>query len=336
MTEQSNDPFTPDKPLVTVVLPTNGRVDYLREAIDSIRKQSFTDYRVLVGDNGASDECAKLVGQTGDQRFSYIRHPVNLGAQGNWLELVRLSQTELIATLHDDDVWQPDFLQRLLPPMFADSTLSMCFGDFNLIDCNGATLSDAAHELSHQTHRDVMPAGPMHPNLEDGLRLVAVWNAPNPAICAVIRRQAILDTEFPPQTAPLYDLWLDYQLVKRGARFHFVPGKHSNYRIHAASATSAGFAAPEDYIFDTILADNADAGPVLDEIRAYWAHIRWGRATRKMTAYENRIDSQRELLAAAPLQPNPVKRMVAVLAGHSSTAWNLFRLMRSLKPKRKL
>ena len=334
MNQQSNDTFKSGKPLVTVVLPTNGRIDYLREAIDSVRKQSFTDYLVLVGDNGASDTCAKLVDQTDDPRFSYVRHPVNLGAQGNWLELVRLSRTELIATLHDDDVWHPDFLDSLLPPMLADSTLSMCFGDFNLIDRKGATLSVAARELSHRTHRDVMPAGPMHPSLEDGLRLVAVWNAPNPAICAVIRRQAILDTEFPQQTAPLYDLWLDYQLVKRGARFHFVPGKHSDYRIHAASATSAGFAAPEDYIFNTILSENANAGPVLDEIRAYWAQIRWGRAIRKMNSHENRIDSQRELLAAAPLQPNPIKRLIAVLAGHSSTAWNLFRLMRSLKPKR--
>lgn len=319
---------------VTVILPTSGRTSYLREAIDSIQKQSFTHFVVLVGDNGQSDTCAAIVRATGDSRFKYIRHPVNLGAQGNWLELIRLAQTPLIATLHDDDAWHPDFLRQLVSPMLANSKIAMSFGDYIMINQDGVELTDQTIELSHQTHRDVMPGGPMQLSLEDGLRLIAVWNAPSPAICAVVRRQEILDTEFPPAASPLYDLWLDYQLVKRRALLHFVPGKHTNYRIHPASATSKGYATPEDFIFSTIISENSSAGPVLDEIRHYWAQIRWGRAVKKMNSDETRNLSQEEFRAAAPCQQNPVKRLLATLAGHSNAAWTLMRLARSLKPKR--
>jgi glycosyltransferase involved in cell wall biosynthesis len=316
-----------------VILPTNGRADYLRQAIRSAQNQSFAAFVVLIGDNANSAECATIVRAAADSRLRYIAHPHNLGAQGNWLELIRLAQTPLIATLHDDDAWHSDFLARLVPPMLANEQLAMSFGDFNLIDRSGQTLTQAASALSHQTHRDCLPEGLTPTGLEAGLRLTAVWNAPNPAICAVIRRQVVLDTTFPEAAAPLYDLWLDYQLVKRGASMHYVRAKLTDYRIHPQSASTAGFAAPEDFIFNTIVSENAAAGPVVEEIKQYWASIRWGRAVRKMPQDAYRTESQLEFRAAAPDLSSRGKRMAAWLAARSNIAWGLLRMARKLKPR---
>jgi glycosyltransferase involved in cell wall biosynthesis len=334
MLQPAVDGSAHDAPLVTVILPTNGRAEYLREAIQSLLKQSFTQFVVLIGDNANSAECAAIASEWSDSRINYIAHPENLGAQGNWLELIRRAQTPLVATLHDDDAWHSNFLARLVPPLLADETLAMSFGDYALVDQRGQPMNEATRTLSGNTHRDRLPEGPMQLPLEAGLRLTAVWNAPNPAICAVIRRLAVLETEFPPAAAPLYDLWLVYQLIKRHAALYFVRDKLTDYRIHPHSASSAGFAVPEDFIFNTILSENADAGPVTDEIRQYWARIRWGRAVKKMTSSATRCDSQHEFRAAAALLQNRLKRSVATLAGHSDTAWAVLRFARGLKARR--
>lgn len=317
--------------VVTVVIPTFGRAQYLRLAIDSALKQSFTNFNLLIGDNSATDDAEAVVQSFKDPRIRYIRHSRNLGAQGNWLALIEQTSTPLIATLHDDDAWHPDFLAKLVPPLLADADLAMSFGDFELIDEQDRPLAARSAELSRQTHRDSIPAGRMQPNREQGLRLVAVWQAPNPAICAVIRREQIMRTSFPEPCAPLYDLWLNYQLIKRRAAFYFVADKLTRYRIHSSSSSAAGFAVPEDHIYQTILSENPDAGAVNDEIRQYWATIRWGRAVRHMADHSRRDSSKEEFRAAAPYLRKPQKRLIANLAGHSNLAWSALRWVRQLK-----
>ena len=91
-----------------------------------------------------------------------------------------------------------------------------------------------------------------------------------PALCAVIRRQAVLDTFFPDQISPVYDLWLSYQIVRRGEAFYFHPERLTDYRWHSGSSTSVGsWTGAEDEIFRRIIAENASS-PVVAEVRRYW------------------------------------------------------------------
>ncbi|MEZ5649523.1 MAG: glycosyltransferase [Burkholderiaceae bacterium] len=326
-------------PAVTVVLPTYDRAHYLRQAIRSALAQKFDDLIVSIGDNGPSSDAEKIVKEFDDPRIEYIKHPTNLGAQGNWLTLIERARTPLVATLHDDDVWHTDFLQRLVPPMLADSDLAMSFGDFDLIDGSGRRLSTATAELSAKTRRDRLQEGRIDADRDLALRLVAVWNAPNPAICAVLRRDAVLATEFPSEAVPLYDLWLSYQFLRSGAPVYYLRSRLTDYRLHSTSATSKGFSQAEDYIFERILDENAGAGPVLDEIRRYWAMIRWGRAMALMKHDASEDDattdraqlierSRHEFRQAAPHQ-TIVRAAFARIAGSGNLGWSLLqRLIR--------
>jgi hypothetical protein len=149
----------------------------------------------------------------------------------------------------------------------------------------------------------------------------------------VIRRQAVLDTFFPDQTAPVYDLWLSYQIVRRGEAFYFHPERLTDYRWHSGSSTAVGsWSAGEDEIFERILAENASS-PVAEEVRRYWGSIQWGRAVKLMALPASKRSSRREFRAAAPSLPAG-KRAVATLAGYSGLGWSALRKVREAKKPR--
>ncbi|MGF1599402.1 MAG: glycosyltransferase family 2 protein [Acidimicrobiales bacterium] len=315
---------------LTVVMPTYERAELIGEALGSALAQTYGDIVVLIGDNSESDATEEVVAAVDDPRVHYHRNRPGLGSLGNWLDLLDRVETPLVATLHDDDRWHPDFLATTVPPMLADETIAMAFTDFWQIDQHGNRLVEYTEAETARTHRDVLPAGRLDYDLAEGLRLVAVWNAPQPAYAAVLRRDALAACDYS-DGVELYDIWTSYQLIKRGAGLYYVPERLTEYRVHPGAATSQGFAEMEDRVFRHILDDSADAGPVLDEIARYWAGLRWARATRLMgSGAEGRVASQRELLAAAPRLGGP-KRLVATAAGRSSLVWDGMRMAHSAR-----
>ena len=308
---------------VSVVVPTYQREQMLAEALDSALAQTYEDFVILVGDNSENDGTEELVAAYRDPRIHYHRNRPGLGAMGNWLDLVRRAETPLIATLHDDDLWEPDYLAATVPPMLEDPDTAMTFVDFWVIDELGRIQEAYTEQESERTHRRTMPGGKLDYDLAQGIRLVAVWNAPQPCYAAVIRRDAIMAIDFPEQMEPLYDIWTSYHLVKRGAGLRYEPRRLTRYRVHSNAGTNdARFTEAEDWIFRQIIEQNPDAGPVIDEVRRYWSSIRWYRGTRLMNeGAAARERSQKELLAAAGGLGGP-KRLAATVAGRSGLAWN--------------
>lgn len=324
---------------VTVMVPTYEREGLLREALDSALAQTFDDFVILVGDNSESDAVERLVATYDDPRISYHRNRPSLSPQGNWLDLAARAQTPLVASLHDDDVWDPGFLAATVPPMLANPDLGMTFTDFWMIDGDSRRLDELTESESARTQRAHLPAGPLHYDLAHGLRLVAVWNAPQPAYAAVLRRDDVLAAEFPSDTEPLYDIWLSYDLIKRGRGLHYVPQRLTSYRVHPGSGTSAGFGRAEDAVFRRILAEQGAPNPtdqalaeVRDEVAAQWGWLQWARGTRLMTQAgadpEARAQSRHELGAAARGLRGP-RRAVAWAASHLPPVWHALRLGRT-------
>ena len=318
--------------LVTIVMPTFERTCYLREAIESALAQTYGDFVLSIGDNSRNDETEQLVQEFDDSRIRYRRHPENLGQQGNWLWLIENAKTPLVASLHDDDVWCPRFLERTVPVIAGDESVSMVFADYELIDQHGTLLANETEALTAQSHRDCLPAGRLDLTMAEALRLVAVWNAPQPAYCAVIRRAAVMATEFPDAISPVYDIWLSYQIARREERFAFVPGRLTRYRWHPGSSTTTGWSAPEDEIFARIITENFNLGDVIGEIEEYWASIRWGRAVRMMTSSNTRLASRVEFQAASGHLP-PAKRLISSIAAQSDATWSALRLGRVASEK---
>ncbi len=315
-------------PTVTVIVPTWDRLDLIGLSIESALRQTYEDFVLIVGDNGGNPGTEDVVRAYDDPRIRYVRHPENLGGQGNWLELIRLAETPLVASLHDDDIWEPTFLEKCVPPMLDDPTLGMCFCDHWCINANGERLVEHTDWLSAHSGRDVLPAGRFEGSRDDALRMVVVRNAPQPAYASVLRRASVLDTTFPPEITPIYDLWLSYRMWSRGEGFFYVPERLTQYRVWSGSVTARGYADGLDGVFAHIVAENIGGGPVLDEIQQEWATRRFDRARDALGDRADRDASRRDFRLASPSLSGP-RWLVAEVAGRSTLGWEATRAARA-------
>ena len=73
----------PIQPLVSVVIPTYNRPDYLKQAIASAVKQSYQNIEIIVCDNRSTENTQEIVESFQDSRIRFWRQPTNLGMFAN-------------------------------------------------------------------------------------------------------------------------------------------------------------------------------------------------------------------------------------------------------------
>lgn len=107
------------RPEVSIILPTFNRVDYLREAIDSVLAQTHRNWELIIADDGSDDATRSFLSSLRDQRIAaiFMDHVGNPGAVRN--RAIRVARAAYLAFLDSDDVWAPRKLEVQLGLMKA-------------------------------------------------------------------------------------------------------------------------------------------------------------------------------------------------------------------------
>ena len=117
----TSDVPTHDKlPRVSVCIPTYNGEATIARTIASVLNQSFTDFELVVVDDGSSDATARIVADVRDARVRYVRNESNLGPQGNWNRCLALARAPYIKVLPHDDLLAPNCLSRQAQILDAD------------------------------------------------------------------------------------------------------------------------------------------------------------------------------------------------------------------------
>jgi glycosyltransferase involved in cell wall biosynthesis len=151
-------------PPVTVGIPTYNRSAWLRETIESVLAQTFQDFRILVSDNGSTDDTADVVRGFGDERIDYRPLERGVGMTGNFNRIFDLTETDYLVVLPDDDLLRPDHLESTLDVMKSDETLGVVHTGFDTIDETGRVLNTTrlvgkGSGVSFETRRRVLWRG---------------------------------------------------------------------------------------------------------------------------------------------------------------------------------
>jgi glycosyltransferase involved in cell wall biosynthesis len=110
---------------VSVILPTHNRAHLVTGTIDSILKQAFQDFELIVVDDCSRDDTEKVIKAYTDERIRYFCHDSGGLVAVNRNYGMAQARGEYIAFCDDDDLWLPDKLERQLLEFDKDGNLSM-------------------------------------------------------------------------------------------------------------------------------------------------------------------------------------------------------------------
>ena len=100
--------------VISVIVTVHNAEKYLKECLDSVTTQTFSDIEILCMDGGSTDSSPQILSEyaSRDARLHVINDPnTSYGHKVN--EGIRYAKGMYIAVLESDDMYQPDMLERL-------------------------------------------------------------------------------------------------------------------------------------------------------------------------------------------------------------------------------
>jgi glycosyltransferase involved in cell wall biosynthesis len=130
------------KPRVSIGLPVYNAERFLEQALDGILAQTFTDFELVISDNGSTDDtqniCLRYAEK--DPRVKYHRLQSNIGVSRNFNRVFELSSGEYFKWCAHDDIPAPTFLEKCVAVLDQRPDVIMCYTKGYDIDENGLEL----------------------------------------------------------------------------------------------------------------------------------------------------------------------------------------------------
>lgn len=117
-------------PRITIIIPTYNRATIVPRAIDSVLAQTFTDWELVIVDDGSTDNTAEVVNGYGDPRIHLVRHSRNLGVTAAHNTGYDHMHGEFFTSLGSDDELKPNTLSRMAAVLDSHS-------EVDALICNG-------------------------------------------------------------------------------------------------------------------------------------------------------------------------------------------------------
>ncbi|MFI3157660.1 MAG: glycosyltransferase [Methylococcaceae bacterium] len=137
-------------PLVTVAMPVYNAGKYLRLAVLSIINQTFTNWELLIIDDGSTDTAVQDIADIDDARIRIFRDGLNRGLAARLNEAAGMARGRYLARMDQDDVSYPERFARQLAILQNDAELDLLATRAITIDENDQATGLFPFALSHQ------------------------------------------------------------------------------------------------------------------------------------------------------------------------------------------
>lgn len=215
---------------VSIIMPAYNSAAYIRQTVESVQKQTFTQWELIIIDDGSTDNSLEIIRQIAesDPRVRYASQ--ENGRQGKARNHgLKLAQSQLIAFLDADDLWLPSKLQLQVDAL-GQHKADLLFSDGFICLNNEMEREDCRFE----THKGW---------LEGEAALRAFFESNQIPVSTVLCKREILDSvgcfdeQRDIQNCEDYDLWI--RLIEKGYRFYGMSECLLRYRVHSASSTAS-------------------------------------------------------------------------------------------------
>jgi len=228
----SQTPHSQDGPLVSVLALCYNHERFVTDCLDSILKQTYRNWELIVVDDCSMDNSVKVVEawiRKNNVACKFIRHTVNQGICGSLNDALRNASGKYVANIATDDMWRPNKLAGQVELLEkSGEKVGVAFGNTAMIDEHGKSLGDVYSQRLSLLGRDTIPQGDIH---------VELWNGNFVSTVNTLVRRSCYDV------VGYYDedlIYEDYDMWLRISRhFHFVYTMEIGavYRVVATSMT---------------------------------------------------------------------------------------------------
>lgn len=200
-------------PLVSVVMPVYNGEKYLKEAIDSILNQTFTDFELLLINDASTDNSEKIINSYNDSRIIYIKNEQNLGLIKTLNKGLDLAKGEFIARMDQDDISRPDRFAKQIALFESNPEIGVCGTWFTLF---------------RENHEDNTI---QHPEYNDSIKIGLLTSCFIGHPTVMMRKKALENYRYDVnyQAAEDFELWT--RLI-RVTKFYNIQESLLKYRFH--------------------------------------------------------------------------------------------------------
>ena len=229
-------------PKLTVVVLTYNYGRFLPYCLDSILGQDFTDFELLILDNGSTDGTPEVVAPyLDDTRVRYTRHAMNMSAGYNWNLGIRSGSGRYFTLISADDFILPGHLGKMIRLLEHNPHCVMAYTPITRVDDNNRLIS----EPQGLGNSKFSYAG----GLDDHLELLATGNYASFSACVYDRHQIGADLVFDVDCLGAGDHEVNIRLAAKYKNFACDAVSSVCYREHAAQHSQNEFYKTPEVLF---------------------------------------------------------------------------------------
>ena len=240
-------------PKVSVCIPTYNRAQFLVYAVQSVFHQTYTDFELIVCDDGSTDNTSEVVSQWDDPRIRYIQHPQNIGRSRNMRSGFEAARGTYFIKFDDDDALAPEFLAKTVAVLEVQPNVDFVCTNHWIINRHGERMTSATEENAAKWGKDKLQER-IIPDL-----LVQTFQYQSLQVGSTLfRRTCLNEVNFMrPEADGCEDFDLLVRLALAGKKGYFIPEYLMEYRFHGGQTSlkqdihflSAKLFCTEDYKF---------------------------------------------------------------------------------------
>jgi glycosyltransferase involved in cell wall biosynthesis len=125
-----------NRPRLSIGFPVYNGENFIRESLESLTKQTFTDFELIICDNASTDNTEAICREyaSTDPRISYYRNSVNVGAADNYNRVFELAAAPYFKWAAHDDICEAEYLERCVAVLDKNPDVVLCYAKTKILD----------------------------------------------------------------------------------------------------------------------------------------------------------------------------------------------------------
>lgn len=234
--------------MIDILMATHNGEEFIKEQLDSIILQSYTDWRLIISDDCSRDDTASIIKKYQEKypdKILLFKNDVPSGsAQNNFFNAIKYTTSDYVMFSDQDDVWLPDKIENTYNKMiemekeYGKNTPVLIHTDLKVVDRNLKTINDSLFKMMNMDSNRCAFNNLLVQNIVTG--------------CTVMGNRALFNyLEKIPKNAVMHDMWIAL-IASAFGEIGFVDKSTMLYRQHGNNSVGAKDTKSLNYVLEKI------------------------------------------------------------------------------------